>query len=104
MKVIFTGDPIELERGEGLSRLSTTIYGKIFPMNAEVDVSDLSQKQQQKLLNNAHFRLAGVDGPAVPLILPVAAVQAQPEPVAQADEFAPPAPAKSASGAKRKSA
>lgn len=61
MKVIFTGDPIELERGEGLSRLSTQVYGVNFPMSAEVDVSHLSDVQKRKLLTNPHFRVAGVD-------------------------------------------
>jgi len=73
MRVIFTGDPIEMERGESLSRLSTQIYGVTFPMSAEVDVSHLSEVQQRKLLNNPHFRAAGVDAPAVSLIVPSAA-------------------------------
>lgn len=86
MKVIFTGDPLELERGESLSRLSTTMYGKTFPMGAEVDVSDLPQKLQQKLLNNAHFRAAGLDAPPVPLVVPVSALRPTPaEMVAAAD-------------------
>ena len=73
MKVIFIGDPIELERGESLSRLSTSMYGITFPMQAEVDVSHLSEVQQRKLLNNSHFRAAGVDAPPAKLILPVGA-------------------------------
>mgnify|MGYP000952758928 CR=1 FL=1 len=73
MKVIFIGDPIELERGESLSRLSTSMYGVTFPMQAEVDVSHLSEVQQRKLLNNSHFRAAGVDAPPAKLILPVGA-------------------------------
>jgi hypothetical protein len=64
MKVIFTGDPAELEAGAGLSRLSTSIYGVTFPMGAEVDVSHLSDVQKRKLLNNPHFRPAGVDAPS----------------------------------------
>lgn len=73
MKVIFIGDPIELERGESLSRLSTSMYGVTFPMQAEVDVSHLSEVQQRKLLNNSHFRPAGVDAPAAPLVIPASA-------------------------------
>lgn len=76
MRVIFIGDPIEMERGEGLSRLSTSIYGATFPMSAEVDVSHLSEAQKRKLLNNSHFRAAGVDAPAVPMVLPVSAAPA----------------------------
>ena len=93
MKVIFTGDPLELERGESLSRLSTTMYGVHFPMSAEVDVSHLLDVQKRKLLNNSHFRAAGVDAPPVPLIIPVsaqaAALAADPtEASADADEAA----------------
>lgn len=93
MKVIFIGDPLELERGESLSRLSTTMYGVTFPMQAEVDVSHLSDVQKRKLLNNSHFRAAGVDAPPVPLIIPVsaqaAALAADPtEASADADEAA----------------
>jgi len=73
MRVIFIGDPIELERGEGLSRLSTTLYGVTFPMSAEVDVSHLSEMQKRKLLNNPHFRPAGVDAGPQQLVLPAAA-------------------------------
>lgn len=77
MKVIFTGDPLELERGEGLSRLSTTIYGVTFPMGAEVDVTHLSETQKRKLLNNSHFRVAGVDAEQPrPLVIPAGAVVA----------------------------
>lgn len=75
MKVIFTGDPLELERGESLSRLSTTMYGVHFPMSAEVDVSHLSEVQKRKLLNNSHFKVAGVDAETPrPLIIPASAV------------------------------
>ena len=73
MRVIFFGDPIELERGEGLSRLSTTLYGVTFPMSAEVDVSHLSEVQKRKLLNNPHFRPAGVEAGPQRLIIPAAA-------------------------------
>lgn len=79
MRVIFTGDPQELEMGAGLSRLSTTMFGKVFPMSAEVDVSDLSAEQIKKLLGNPHFREAGADGSRVPLILPASAVAAKAE-------------------------
>lgn len=91
MKVIFTGDPIELERGEGLSRLSTQVYGVNFPMSAEVDVSHLSDVQKRKLLNNPHFRAAGVDAlPSQGLIIPAGAVVVplQAEAPAQADDDA----------------
>ena len=92
MRVIFTGDPTELEAGEGLSRVSTTQFGKVFPMSAEVDVSDLPEAQQRKLLNNPHFRVAGVEAPPVNLILP-AGVSA---PAAEADASAVVAPARQA--------
>lgn len=85
MKVIFTGDPIELERGEGLSRLSTQLFGKTFPMSAEVDVSDLSETQKRKLLNNPHFRAVGVDALPVALVLP-ASVTAASEPAVIDDD------------------
>jgi len=92
MKVIFTGDPLELERGESLSRLSTTMYGVTFPMSAEVDVSHLSDVQKRKLLNNSHFRVVGVDAETPrTLIIPAGAVVAplQAEaPVAAADDDA----------------
>lgn len=79
MKVIFTGDPAELEAGAGLSRLSTAMFGKVFPMGAEVDVSDLPQDQLRKLLGNPHFREAGVDGPRAPFIIPASAAAARAE-------------------------
>lgn len=91
MKVIFVGDPLELERGESLSRLSTTMYGVTFPMQAEVDVTHLSDQQKRKLLNNSHFRVAGVDGETPrTLIVPAGAVVAplQAEAPAQADDDA----------------
>ena len=87
MKVIFTGDPLELERGESLSRLSTTMYGVHFPMSAEVDVSHLLDVQKRKLLNNSHFRVVGVDAETPrPLIIPagVAAAPMQAEAPAEA--------------------
>lgn len=88
MKVIFSGDPIELERGEGLSRVTTTLYGVVFPMSVEVDVSHLSEVQKRKLLNNPHFRAAGVDAPAVPLVLPASHVAAPAQVDAQTDSGA----------------
>ena len=89
MRVIFTGDPIELEgmtRGQGLSRTSATIYGVHFPMGAEVDVSHLDPKLQQKLANNPHFRPAGIEAPPAPLVVPVSALRPQPEPAAASAE------------------
>lgn len=82
MKVIFTGDPLELERGESLSRLSTTMYGVHFPMSAEVDVSHLLDVQKRKLLNNSHFRVVGVDAETprtliIPAGVAVAPMQAE---------------------------
>lgn len=92
MRLIFIGDPVELEgmaNGHGLSRTSTTIYGVTFPMGAEVDVSHLPPKLQQKLLQNPHFRGAGVEAPAAPLLVPVSALTPQPveeEPAADGAE------------------
>jgi len=93
MKVIFTGDPIELARNESLSRMTTTLFGVDFPMGAERDVSHLSDQQKRKLLTNPHFRAAGVDAPAAPLIIPASAVapaaaEAADEVQADADEDA----------------
>ncbi len=76
MKVIFTGDPVELEMDRGLSRTSTHLFGKTFPMGAEVDVSDLSQDQLRKLLGNPHFRDASVGGARVQFIVPASVAQA----------------------------
>jgi len=77
MKVVFTGDPVELEAGEGLSRVSTSMFGKFFPMGVEVDVSDLSQDQVRKLLGNPHFKEASVaNAVRAPLIVPASAVTA----------------------------
>lgn len=101
MKVIFSGDPLELERGEDLSRLSTTIFGKKFPMGVEVDVSDLPEKQQRKLLNNSHFRAVGLDAPPVPLVVPVSALTAKPDPVLAQAETAQEEVAEEPASAKR---
>lgn len=57
MQVVFRGDPVELERGDSLSRVSLDLWGKHFPMNQAVDVSDLSVAQQQKLSRNPHFEV-----------------------------------------------
>lgn len=57
MQVVFRGDPLELERGESLSRLSLDLWGVHFPMNQAVDVSHLSVDQQRKLSRNAHFEV-----------------------------------------------
>lgn len=76
MRVIFQGDPNELEgmaKGLGLSRTSTTMYGQVFPMSAEVDVSHLPLNLQRKISTNAHFRVVGVDAePVRSLLLPAA--------------------------------
>ncbi len=88
MKVIFTGDPQELDIGAGLSRLSTVMFGKTFPMGAEVDVSDLSQDQLRKLLGNPHFRDASAVAPRVSLVLPASASLAADAGDADADEDA----------------
>lgn len=71
MRVIFKGDPTELERGEGLSCVKTTLFGVTFPMSAEVDISHLPEGAQKKIIGNPHFAVAGVDAPAAPLVLPV---------------------------------
>lgn len=77
MKVIFTGDPQELEAWAGLSRLSTQMFGKNFPMGAEVDVSDLNQDQLRKLLGNPHFKDSSEAGAVrAPLILPASVASA----------------------------
>lgn len=74
MRVIFIGDPVELAQDASLSRTSTVIFGKKFPMSAEVDISDLPDAQKRKLANNSHFRVVGVDAPAAaPLVIPVSA-------------------------------
>lgn len=90
MKLIFAGDPVELERGEGLSRMSTSIYGVHFPMSVEVDVSHLSDKQKQKLLNNPHFRAAGVDAIPMPLVIPQSARAESAEAVDDQEEVTAP--------------
>jgi len=86
MRVIFTGDPLELERGESLSRLSTTMYGVTFPMSAEVDVSHLHETQKRKLLNHSHFRVVGVDAEAPrTLVIPAGVAVAPKQAEAPAD-------------------
>ena len=80
MKFVFTGDPAELEAERGLSRTSTFLFGKHFPMGAEVDCADLNQDQIRKLLGNREFTEASVaGGMRAQLIIPasVAAASAQ---------------------------
>lgn len=62
MKFVFTGDPAELEAERGLSRTSTVVFGKHFPMGVEVDCADLNQDQVRKLLGNPEFKEASVAG------------------------------------------
>lgn len=57
MKLIFRGDPIELERGGALSRQSITLEGVTFVMNEARDASALSPKLLAKLRGNAHFEI-----------------------------------------------
>ena len=66
MLVIFKGDPIELERGSGLSRTSITIEGVTFYLNQAADASALSDRAKQKLRNNHHFEVLDVPAPAQP--------------------------------------
>jgi hypothetical protein len=78
MRVIFTGDPAELERNEGLSRLHTEMFGVRFPMSAEVDISHLPEGAQKKILGNPHFRAAGVDAlAATTLVVPASVKKAK---------------------------
>lgn len=63
MLVIFKGDPIELERGSGLSRTSITIEGVTFYLNQAVDASALSDRVKQKLRNNHHFEVMSAAAP-----------------------------------------
>lgn len=65
MQVIFRGDPIELERGGGLSRTSIDAYGVHFVMGEPVDVSSLTDVQKRKLANNPHFEVVAEGGVAV---------------------------------------
>lgn len=61
MKLIFRGDPIELERGGALSRQSITLEGVTFVMNEARDASALSPKLQAKLRTNNHFEVVAED-------------------------------------------
>lgn len=72
MQVIFRGDPIELARGEGLSRMSLDLWGAHFPMGQPVDVSHLSDGFKARLRNNAHFEVVAEATPA-PIPQPAAA-------------------------------
>jgi hypothetical protein len=64
MKLIFRGDPIELERGGALSRQSITLEGVTFVMNEARDASALSPRLVAKLRSNAHFEVVAGDEPA----------------------------------------
>lgn len=65
MKLIFRGDPLELERGGSLSRQSITIEGVMFPLNQPVDASGLSDRTRAKLAANSHFEVVSeVEAPA----------------------------------------
>ncbi len=64
MKLIFRGDPIELERGGALSRQSITLEGVTFVMNEARDASALSPKLLAKLRGNAHFEIVAEEEPA----------------------------------------
>lgn len=65
MQVIFRGDPIELERGGGLSRTSITLEGVTFKLGVPTDASGLSPKLQGKLSTNNHFEVVAEDDVAV---------------------------------------
>ncbi len=86
MKFVYTGDPAELEADRGLSRTSTVMFGKLFPMGAEVDVSDLNQDQLRKLLGNAHFRDASVAGSRAQLFIPASVAPAAADAGGEADQ------------------
>lgn len=104
MKLVFTGDPAEIEAERGLSRTSTVMFGKFFPMGAEVDVSDLNQDQLRKLLGNREFTEASVAGAMRgPLIIPASAAPAADAGVDDEDAAAAAAHAERAA-AKRKKA
>jgi hypothetical protein len=87
MQVIFRGDPIELERGGGLSRTSITLEGVTFKLGVPTDASGLSPKLQGKLSTNNHFEVVAEDDASV--VAPAAALAADPtEASADADEAA----------------
>lgn len=65
MKLIFRGDPIELERGGALSRQSITLEGVTFVMNEARDASALSPKLLAKLRGNAHFEIVADEPVAI---------------------------------------
>lgn len=109
MKFVYTGDPAELEADRGLSRTSTVMFGKLFPMGAEVDCGDLNQDQLRKLLGNREFTEASVaGGMRAQLIIPasVAAASAAPADVGDedAEEAAAAAEHAARAAAKRKKA
>lgn len=66
MKLIFRGDPNELQSGGALSRQSLTLEGVFFPMNVAVDASSLSERLKAKLKNNGHFEVVEDAAPAAP--------------------------------------
>ena len=78
MQVIFRGDPIELERGGGLSRQAITLEGVTFALNVATDASGLSAKLQA---TNNHFEIVAEDDVAAPAVPPVvdAADEGDPE-------------------------
>ncbi len=107
MKFVYTGDPAELEAERGLSRTSTVMFGKLFPMGAEVDCADLNQDQVRKLLGNPEFKEASVvGGMRAQLIIPasVAASVAADAGDEDADEAAAAAEHAARAAAKRKKA
>lgn len=95
MKFVFTGDPTELEAERGLSRTSTVMFGKHFPMGAEVDCSDLSQDQLRKLAGNREFMDASeAASRRTPLIIPASAAASVAADVGDGAGAADEAPAK----------
>lgn len=96
MKLIFRGDPIEIERGLGLSRQSITLEGVTFALGVPTDASALSPRLQAKLRNNSHFEVVVEDAPAA--IAPAVA-DASDEEAAEAAAHAARAAAKKAARA-----
>lgn len=78
----FIGDPLELERGGGLSRQSITLEGVTFRMGVAEDASSLSPRLQAKLRTNAHFEVVE-ESPAVEVEEPA------PKPAPKAGKGAP---------------
>lgn len=89
MRVVFRGDPVELERGQGLSRTSLDLWGVHFPMNVAVDVSHLDADMQRRLSRNPHFQVVADEAPVAtpaPVVEVAPAVEVEVE--AQAEEVA----------------